>query len=390
MARSSTNVRDNERQNRRPRAGAGNEGRSGNKIMVGSFDYVTLLVVLLLVLFGIIMVFSSSYYTTGSSAKYSYDMYYYLKRNVFFSCVGLVMMMVASKFHFELLQNLSKMIYVAVIVLLILVLFFGKEVGGAKRWIFGFQPSEVAKSALILYLSTYIVRHKGILKTWRGFLQCSVIVLLPAGLVGIENLSTAIVLCAIGFGIIFMASPRLIYFVPLVIFGAIGVSAMIFGTGFRAKRVIAWKDPFSDPLGVGFQTIQSLYAIASGGFFGLGLGQSRQKLGYIPEGHNDIIFAIICEELGFFGAAILIMLFMMLIWRGVKIASNCVSTYGALVAAGITIMITVQVIINIAVVTNTIPNTGIPLPFISYGGTSLLFMMISMGILLNISRYYRE
>ncbi len=191
--------------------------------------------------------------------------------------------------------------------------------------------------------------------------------------------------------VIFVASPRIIYFVVAAFVGASGIVAMLLGgKSFRMGRIEAWKDPFSDPMNKGYQTIQSLYAIASGGLFGLGLGQSRQKLGYIPEGHNDIIFAIICEELGLFGAVLLITLFIILIWRGVKIAMNATDLFGCLIVSGIIVMIAIQVILNIAVVTNTIPNTGVPLPFISYGGTSLLFMMTSVGIVLNISRYSKE
>ena len=172
------------------------------------------------------------------------------------------------------------------------------------------------------------------------------------------------------------------------VLGVVGVLAMTFGTGFRSDRVRVWRDPFSDLEGTGYQIVQSLYAIASGGMFGLGIGGSRQKLGYMPEAHNDIIFAIICEELGWFGAAIVVILFAIFVWRGIVIAINHKDDmFAMLMATGITVMIAVQVIINIAVVTNSMPNTGIPLPFISYGGTSMVIMMACMGILMNISRY---
>lgn len=212
----------------------------------------------------------------------------------------------------------------------------------------------------------------------------------PAGLIAISNFSTAIVVTAIGGTMLFVASPKIWYFVvaivPVGVAGGIAVSLPQFG--YRISRIKIWRDPFSDPIGKGYQTIQSLYAIASGGLFGLGLGQSRQKT-FIPESYNDIIFAIICEELGMVGAALIILLFAVLIWRGVKIALNAIDMFGCLVAIGITSMIGFQAIINIAVVTNTIPNTGQPLPFISYGGTSLLFTMAAMGILLNISKYQK-
>lgn len=188
--------------------------------------------------------------------------------------------------------------------------------------------------------------------------------------------------------IIFVATPKISRVVPIGVLGVVGVLAMTFGTGFRSDRVRVWRDPFSDLEGTGYQIVQSLYAIASGGMFGLGIGGSRQKLGYMPEAHNDIIFAIICEELGWFGAAIVVILFAILVWRGIVIAINHKDDmFAMLMATGITVMIAVQVIINIAVVTNSMPNTGIPLPFISYGGTSMVIMMACMGILMNISRY---
>jgi len=201
-------------------------------------------------------------------------------------------------------------------------------------------------------------------------------------------------MAVIGFGIIFIASPHTLRFIIAGIGGVSSVVAYLVyaaaNTGsFRGGRLMAWLDPFADPTGKGYQTVQSLYAIASGGWFGLGLGQSRQKT-FIPEAHNDIIFSIVCEELGLAGAAIVILLFSILIWRGFKVAMNAPDTFGSLTAAGIVVTIAAQVIINIAVVTNTIPNTGVSLPFISSGGTALVVMMGMVGILLNISRYSRD
>ena len=193
--------------------------------------------------------------------------------------------------------------------------------------------------------------------------------------------------------ILFVASPTIKYFIPMVVGGVLGLAGIIlFGEGFRMARIQAWLDPFAEGVStdVGFQTVQSLYAIASGGFFGLGIGQSRQKLGFIPEAQNDIIFSVICEELGLAGAIIFILLFAMIIWRGYITAIRSPKSYMTYVCVGITTMIATQVIINIAVVTNTMPNTGIPLPFVSYGGTSLLIMMACTGIVLNFSRYFKD
>ena len=343
--------------------GFGSTPKADNKIRIkGSTDYILLLCVILLVAIGIVMVFSSSYYTAGRG-KIG-DIYYYLKKELLWSGAGFVVMFLCSQFSYKKWKKVAMIGYVIANILLVLVLFFGTEAGGAKRWLWGFQPSEIAKLAVIIVLSTIISQMPEIFDTWKGVGIYFLIVAVPTGLVAKENLSTAIVL------------------------GVVGVLAMTFGTGFRSDRVRVWRDPFSDLEGTGYQIVQSLYAIASGGMFGLGIGGSRQKLGYMPEAHNDIIFAIICEELGWFGAAIVVILFAILVWRGIVIAINHKDDmFAMLMATGITVMIAVQVIINIAVVTNSMPNTGIPLPFISYGGTSMVIMMACMGILMNISRY---
>jgi len=362
------------------------------RIIVGNCDFTLLLVVITLVLFGILMVFSASYYTTGTKSKFHYDMYYYFKKHIALAILGFIAMGVSANFYYEKIRKFSFTIYALAIIALILVIPFGTVVNGAKRWLWGIQPSEIAKIALILYLPHFILKYKNMLRSFTGFIFTSVVVIgIPTMLIAAEkSMSATLIIATIGMGIIFIACRKLIYFLPIIVLGIAAVIFMISGAAFRMQRFAAWQDPFAFSQGTGYQTVQSLYAIASGGLFGLGLGQSRQKLGYIPEGHNDIIFAIICEEFGLFGAIILVFLFMVFIWRGIKIAMNSISLYGTFVASGITIMVAVQVIINIAVVTNTIPNTGIPMPFISYGGTSLVIMMCAVGFLLNISRYYKE
>jgi len=270
---------------------------------------------------------------------------------------------------------------------------------GATRWIaigpVNFQPSELAKIAVILMMAKYIATDPNRVNTLRGLFGCVVILGLPLVLVMLgRNMSTMIILAAIAFVIIFLASP---YFwrwvIAAVTVGAGVIGYLIYdyfaGEGFRGARFGAWLDPFADPTGFGFQNVQALYAVASGGLFGLGLGNSNQKLYYLPEAQNDFIFAIIVEELGLFGAMIVLVLFGILVWRGAMAAINSRSVLGCLIGTGIVTMISVQVIINVGVVTNTIPNTGIPLPFISYGGTSIAVMMTAMGMLLNISRYRR-
>ncbi len=366
---------------------------------VGEMDYVLLFVIIALTLIGIIMVFSASSYQ--SAVEFGNPYTFFIKQAIF-ATIGMIGLVFTANFHYNNLRERWPMIlYITSVILLVLVLFFGVKVNGAKRWLeipgtgFRFQPSEIAKIAIILMVSSIIAKKPRILETLGGTVYVGSFIMLLAILIGVENMSTALIILLVGFAIVFVVSP---YTKRLIALGFAGVALVagylayeyLFGDGFRGGRVEAWIDPFSDMIDDGFQTVQSLYAVASGGFFGLGLGNSRQKLSYIPESHNDIIFAIICEELGFLGAAIIIGLYMVLIYRGVQIAIKAPNLFGTLLAFGLVVWIAVQAIINIAVVTNTIPNTGIALPFISYGGTSLVFMITSMGILLNISRYTRR
>ncbi|MBQ9092115.1 MAG: putative lipid II flippase FtsW [Anaerotignum sp.] len=362
-------------------------------IRPGGYDFTVMFIVLTLVLFGIVMIFSSSYYYTMTSAKYDYDMFHFLKRQSIWAVLGIAAMVAAMNVPYSFYKRFAFPAYMLSNLFLILLPCVGIEAGGQKRWLgvgsLSFQPSEFTKIAVILYLSVYVIEHRKEMANLKGFLKACLVLLVPVGLIAMSNFSSALLVGLMGATILFIASPRVWYFgaaigaaVPL---GAIAI--LLFP--YRIGRIKTWLDPWADPTGTGFQTIQSLYAVASGGLFGLGLGQSRQKT-FIPEAYNDIIFAIICEELGLIGAALVIMLFAVLIWRGIKIAINAKDSFGMLVATGITAVIAFQSIINIGVVTNTIPNTGQPLPFVSYGGTSLLFLMGMVGILLNISRYPKE
>ncbi|MCL2399085.1 MAG: putative lipid II flippase FtsW [Defluviitaleaceae bacterium] len=363
---------------------------------MGTMDHTIFLVVIILTLFGVMMVFSASYVITGRSAQFNFDSFYYLRRHGVMAVIGFLVLMISSNFNYHLLKKFALPMYLASLVLLILAWAVGHESHGAARWIdifgFRFQPSEVSKAALIFVMAKIVSGNRRILDKWPGFLFCCGIVGVMSVFVLLGNLSTAIIIAIIGGGMIFVASPHMLRF---IVVGAAGVSGMLGylyyqaylaeGMGFRGGRFRAWIDPFSDMQGFGFQIVQSLYAIASGGLFGLGIGQSRQKT-FLPEVHNDVIFSVIAEELGFVGSGIILLLFGILIWRGLKIAMNAPDNFGALVAAGIVLMIASQVIINVAVVTNSIPNTGIPMPFISYGGTALVICMGLMGVLLNISR----
>ncbi len=355
-------------------------------------DYALLLIVVALVFFGIIMVYSSSYYVAAT--KFG-DSTLFLRKQTTYAFVGLCVLYIASNFDYKLYH--SKLPWILYFVSLALVLyagFFGKSTNGATRWIniFGFslQPSEIAKVSIILLMPYLISTKTSLLSSISGHIQLLIPTMIMAACVAKENLSTAIVIAVIGTGILFIASPRIKEFIFLGIAAVITMLGYLFISsmlgGFRGERFNAWLDPFAYAQGKGFQIIQSLYAVASGGIFGLGLGKSRQKLSFIPEAHNDIIFAIICEELGFFGAMILLLIFAAYIWRTFDIGLRCKHLFPSLICSGVGIMVAVQVIINVAVVTNSIPNTGIPMPFISYGGTALIIAMGLTGIVLNISK----
>lgn len=365
-----------------------------NTIIVKNYDYTVFFSVSILVLFGLVMIFSASFYRANLLHG---NMYFFVMRQGLFALIGFSGLMFMSSFNYRYLKNFAWLIYGIAVVGLIAVLLWGETINGARRWItvpiFGsFQPSELAKLGVTLVLARMISAEPSMFKSLYGFIRCGIVVAIPVVLIGIgRNLSTMLIIISMASAIIFIASPYFWRYIVAAIGGAAGlVFYLVNAEGFRAARIHAWLDPFSDPLGVGFQTIQALFAVASGGLFGLGLGRGRQKLGYIPEAFNDIIFAVIAEELGFIGVTFLLFLFSILISRGIKIAMNATELFGSLVATGIIVQIAVQTIMNVAVVTNSIPNTGVPLPFISYGGTALVVALGSMGILLNISRYSRH
>jgi len=362
--------------------------------VVGSIDYALLFVVAILVLIGVVMVFSASYMT--AAARHG-SPFHFLRPSITFAVIGFVVMVAVCHVNYEFIRPLSLAIYGAAVALLIMVIFFGEEIGGARRWInlpiIGqFQPSELARAAVIFLLAYLVEKFPGLSRSFRGLLFLSASVVIVVGLIAWPGgFSVAIITTVIGFGLIAVTSP---YFWHLVVLGGVGAAGVggylwwesVAGEGFRGGRFAVWLDPFSDPLGIGFQIINGLYAIASGGWFGLGIGNSRQAT-FIPEPQNDMIFAIIVEELGFFGAVVIIILYAVFIWRGIIISMRAPDTFGAITALGIVFAIGIPALVNIAVVTNSIPNTGVNLPFISYGGTSLIVSMGLAGVLLSISRY---
>lgn len=352
-------------------------------------DMPLLMSVLALILFGMVMLYSTSSY--NGLVKFG-DTFYYLKKQFFATSLGLAAMYIVANIDYHVWAHFYIWGYGLSAVLSTLVLFVGQEINGSKRWLalgpLSFQPSEFAKVALIIFLASVVTKQgKKIVKLKNMFLV--ILSALPiVGLVGTNNLSTAIIILGIAVILIFVASPKYLQFIAVGSVGIAFVAVFLATASYRLERLAIWLNP--EEYEKGYQTLQGLYAIGSGGVFGVGLGNGKQKLGFVPEAQNDMIFSIICEELGLFGAGILIVLFGILIWRLMVVASHTRDLYGCLIVAGIMGHIMIQVILNIAVVTNTIPNTGITLPFVSYGGTSVLFLLAEMGIALNVSFSIRK
>ncbi|MGI6069889.1 MAG: FtsW/RodA/SpoVE family cell cycle protein [Blautia sp.] len=351
-------------------------------------DVLLLLLVLVLVIFGLVLLYSTSAY--NGRVKFN-DPAYYFKKQLFATALGLMAMYLISRMDYHKIAHLAPLGYLMAIGLSTAVLFFGQEYNGSKRWLalgpLSFQPSEFAKVAVILFLAWIIDRTTK--KTTGFWFMCKImLVLMPiVALVGSNNLSTAIIILGIGVILIFIANPKYLQFVGIGAAGIGFMSIFLAMESYRLERLKIWRNP--EAYDKGFQTIQGLYAIGSGGYFGKGLGSSLQKLGFVPEAQNDMIFSIICEELGLVGAGILILVFGLLIWRLMVVAIHARDLLGAMICAGIMGHMAIQVILNIAVVTNTIPNTGITLPFISYGGTSVLFLLGEMGLALSVSRHQK-
>jgi len=357
------------------------------------FDFWLFIAVLILLSLGLVMVFSASAPTAEKEYK---DIYYIIKKQLRFAVLGLAALLFTANYNYQNYgkKTVSALMGVTVIMLiLVLIPGIGKEVNGSWRWIyFGsipFQPSELSKLALILFLSFNLSKRKKPLDSLFGDLMpyLFIVGLISLLLLRETHLSATIIIISISVIILFVAGAKIRHFLILAApVGALLIAIISF-TDYMTSRISSYLDPWSNPRGEGWQTIQSLYAIGSGGLFGRGLGQSMQKFLYIPEPHNDYIFAILAEELGYVGVVAVLLLFLIFIWRGIKIAVHAPDTYGSLVAAGITSLIAVQSLFNIAVVTNTVPPTGVSLPFFSSGGTSLVLFMVEVGILLNISRY---
>jgi cell division protein FtsW len=358
------------------------------KIKMGPIDFIMFSTIMVLVAIGVVMVFSASsysaFYTNGDSMLY-------LKKQGVSAIIGLIAMFFMIKIDYHRVKKYTGIIMIISVILLVIVLFC-PAVNGARRWIplpgYSLQPSELAKYVVVLYMAKSLeIKGEKIKSFIYGVLPYLLVTGFYAGLVLAEkNLSIATVILAVTLIILFVAGARWLHFFELLgtVF-AFGVT-FILVEPYRMDRLMNFRNPWAKPKTEGYQLIQSLLALGSGGIWGAGLGKSRQKCYYIPEPHTDFIFAVIGEELGLIGCTLIVILFLTLIWRGIRTAIRAKDTYGTLLAIGITSVIAIQAIINIAVVTGSMPVTGVPLPFISYGGSSLLFNLMAMGMLLNISR----
>ncbi|MEK4511858.1 stage V sporulation protein E [Paenibacillus anaericanus] len=357
-------------------------------------DFWLLASILGLLAIGIVMVYSAG----SVLAFHDYgDSFYFVKRQLLFATLGLVAMFFMMNLDYRIVRKYAKIILIICFGMLILVLIPGVGVvrGGARSWIgissFGIQPSEFMKLGMILFLSYWLGKEDYRITSFnKGLLPPLALMGSAFGLIMLQpDLGTGTVMMGASLLIVFTAGAKIKHLAGLASIGVLGFIGLILAAPYRLQRITAFLDPWSDPLGAGYQIIQSLYAIGPGGLAGLGLGMSRQKYSYVPEPQTDFIFSILAEELGFIGGMLVLLLFLILVWRGMRVAMTIDDTFGSLLAVGIVGMVAVQVVINIGVVIGLMPVTGITLPLISYGGSSLTLMLTAFGILLNLSRYAR-
>ncbi|WP_394232610.1 stage V sporulation protein E [Niallia oryzisoli] len=357
-------------------------------------DIILMILTFTLLAIGLIMVYSAS----AIWADYKFDdSFFFAKRQMLFAGVGIVGMFFIMNVDYWTWRTWAKVLIIVCFVLLVLVLIpgIGNVRNGSRSWIgigaFSIQPSEFMKLAMIAFLAKFLSEKQKYITSFKKGLAPSLgLVFLAFGMIMLQpDLGTGTVMVGTCIVMIFIAGARVRHFAVLGLMGVAGFAALVASAPYRIKRITSFLDPWQDPLGSGFQIIQSLFAIGPGGLFGLGLGQSRQKFFYLPEPQTDFIFAILAEELGFIGGSFILLLFSLLLWRGIRIALGAPDLYGSFLAVGIIAMVAIQVMINIGVVTGLMPVTGITLPFLSYGGSSLTLMLLAIGVLLNISRYSR-
>ena len=361
------------------------------------YDYSLLFTIAFLIMFGLLMIYSASSYK--AQLDYNGNAAYFMTRQGVIALGGFAFMILISRLDYRWYAKFYKLAIAVSWFMMIAVSFVGRRVNGKRRWLgvgpLSFQPTELVKITIIVSVAALLVKLGRDVDRPAGIARIAMVVLPLAAIVAANNLSSGIIIAGIGFVMLFVASrKKLWYFLAMAAGGLVIAFAPQIGNGLRAihllkpyqlNRINVWKNPEAFASDGGYQVLQGLYAIGSGGLFGKGLGESIQKLGFVPEAQNDMIFSIICEELGLFGAVALILVFMFMIYRFMVIASNAPDLFGCLLVVGVMAHIAIQVILNIAVVTNTIPNTGITLPFISYGGTSIVFLEAEMGMVLSVS-----
>ncbi|MBN1622618.1 MAG: putative lipid II flippase FtsW [Endomicrobiales bacterium] len=353
-----------------------------------NIDYPLFFITIILAIFGLIMVFSSS--VVMADVRWQ-SPYLFVTKQLIWISIGMVCMLLLSNYNYHKFQNITKIFMAVTLFLLVFVLFFGPKMGGARRWFrFGFlsfQPSELAKLVMVLSLADYLDRRKSKIKEWRGLWPAFMIISVFCGLIAIEpDLGTPILMVLVGLSLLFVAGASIWHLFIVGISSLPFIILEIFRKPYRIQRVVSFFQSWMDFNSGSYQLTQSILALGSGGVFGKGLAQSQLKIMYLPEPHTDFIFPIIGEELGFLGAIFLIVLFILFSWRGLRIAYKSRDFFGGLLAVGITWMITFQVLINLGVACGLLPTKGMPLPFVSFGGSALVFNMIGVGILLNISK----
>ncbi len=358
----------------------------------GHLDYPIIITVGLLCAFGLVMVFSASYYYAQNTASVGYDGYYYIRKQAVYLALGFPMMFLLSYLDYHRIEGLKVVAILLSIALLVAVLIFGQETNGAKRWIViggqSIQPSEIAKFGMMLYMCSFMSKKHAVMQSFsKGMLPMLLVIGVICGLVMLQpNMSMAVIMGLMGYALLFAGGcdTKQMLLLAVVLAGLFALLAII--EPYRLARLVSFTNPWADPLGDGYQLIQSFYALGSGGLFGVGLNNSKQKLLYMTYGESDFIFAIVCEELGLIGGLVVLAAYSFIVYRGIRIALRCRDRFGSLLAAGITVVFGLQVFVNIGVCTGLLPTTGQALPFISAGGSSMMIFLAAMGILLNISR----
>lgn len=367
------------------------------RLLKGGFDLPFFVLVMVILMLGLVMMFSASY--AYAYYKKGQDSFYFIRKQALWAVMGIVIMLIVSRIDYHWLHKIAYPVLGISYFLLVVVLFVHDRTGkGIHRWIYigsqSFQPSEIAKFAVILVFAHLISKNYSKMKSVKYGVLPFLAILASIALLMLKepHVSGTVLILLIGFSLMLIGGTPIRWFAGgFGVAGAAVAFIVIFthAIDYARARLKFWLDPYSDPTGNGWQTLQSLYGIGSGGLMGLGLGNSRQKYLYISEPQNDFVFAIVCEELGFIGATIVILLFVLLVWRGFVIAMRSPDKFGAMLAVGLTFQVGLQALLNIAVVTNTVPNTGISLPFFSYGGTSLVMLLFQMGLILSVSRFSR-